>query len=512
MTRVVVIGGGIGGLVSAIELQRSGIDVVLLEKEDEVGGKMRRVEIAGRAIDSGPTVLTMRWVFDDLFEAAGARLEDHVSLDRVEVLARHAWPDGSRLDLFADPARSRAAIAELAGESNARGFDGFREYARRIYDEVEDVFITAERPSVGGFLARHGLKRALGFARIDPHRTMWSAIGDHFGDPRLKQLFARYATYSGSSPYEAPATLHLIAHVEASGVWIVRRGIHRLALALRSLFESLGGRVFTRERVREIDVAAGRATGVIASRRFAADAVVVNADAAALASGFFGPAVEHAVDAVPPSRRSLSAVTWSMVAETSGFPLAFHNVFFSSNYRREFQEISEGRLPSEPTVYVCAQDRGTGEASGLERLFVLVNAPARGDGALDQTEIDACENRAFDLLRRAGLTIRNASHVRTTPADFDRLFPGTGGALYGRATHGMTSTLSRPGSRTNVHGLYLAGGSVHPGAGVPMAALSGKLAAQALSADLASTTRSRVAATRGGTSMRSATTASTRSR
>jgi 1-hydroxycarotenoid 3,4-desaturase len=511
VTRAIVIGGGIGGLVAAIELQRSGVDVQLIEKEREVGGKMRVVEVAGRRIDSGPTVLTMRWVFDELFEACGLRLEDELALVKLDVLARHAWDDGSRLDLFSDPLRSRAAIAELAGESNARGFDGFAAYARRIYEEVEDVFIRSERPSLGGFLTRHGIKRAFGVARIDAHRTMWGALDDFFDDSRLKQLFARYATYSGSSPYDAPATLHLISHVEASGVWIVDGGIHPLALSLRSLLESLGGRVSTGERVREIEIDGQRARAVIADRRYEADAVIVNADAAALASGYFGRAAERAVDAMPPKARSLSAVTWSMVAETSGFPLAHHNVFFSSDSRREFEQIGRGRLPSEPTVYVCAQDRLGGAVTGLERLFVLVNAPAR-DGALDRTEIDACENRTFDRLARAGLTIRSASHVRTTPADFDRLFPGTGGALYGRATHGMTATLSRPGSRTSVKGLYLAGGSAHPGAGVPMAGLSGKLAAQAVCADLASTTRSPAAATRGGTWMRSVTAASTRSR
>jgi 1-hydroxycarotenoid 3,4-desaturase len=197
-----------------------------------------------------------------------------------------------------------------------------------------------------------------------------------------------------------------------------------------------------------------------------------------------------------------------MLAPVSGFPLVRHNVFFSSDYASEFRELFDrSTAPTEPTVYVCAQDRGDAEAtaaSGPERLLVLINAPPNGDTRpLSTQEVLECEKRSFDLLSRSGLTVgpRTGSPVVTTPSDFARLFPATGGALYGPASHGMTSPLCRSASRTKIPRLYLTGGSAHPGAGVPMVALSGRLAAASVSADLGSISRSSARATPGGTWM-----------
>ena len=226
-----------------------------------------------------------------------------------------------------------------------------------------------------------------------------------------------------------------------------------------------------------------------------ADAVIHNGDVGALADGLLGESARRAVPPVRLAHRSMSAVTWSLYARSGGFPLVRHNVFFSDDYAAEFRAIFRTRrAPACPTVYVCAQDREDedGAVAGAERLFLIMNAPPTGDRQqLSEADIEECATRTFGRLRECGLQIERttSNHHVTTPSDFERMFPATGGALYGRASHGWRSAFRRPGARSRVPGLYLAGGSAHPGPGVPMAALSGRQAAQSLLADLASTRR-----------------------
>ncbi len=499
--RVVVIGAGIAGLAAAIDLSTQGFAVTLVEKEAAPGGKMRQIQVSGRPIDAGPTVFTMRDVFDALFADNGAVLEEHLTLQRAEVLARHAWAPDERLDLFANPERSADAIANFAGAGEADRFRRFVARAAGIFDTLDGPFIRGSRPGPITLARRIGMGRVGDLWRITPFANLWRELGSHFHDPRLRQLFGRYATYCGSSPFDAPATLMLVAHVEMAGVWMVKGGMHSLARALAGLAMSRGAELRYGAGATGIDVdGRGRVTGVRlqGGERLAADAVVVTADSAALAAGLFGDAVTRAAPDVPLNARSLSAVTWCMTAPTDGFPLLHHNVFFSDDYKAEFDDIfRRQRIPRCPTVYVCAQDRGGDDTGvlpggGAERLLCLVNAPPTGDhDGFDDAEVEECENNTFDLLRRCGLSVnrQQAESVITTPAGFARLFPATGGALYGRASHGWMASFRRPGARSRVPGLYLAGGSVHPGPGIPMAALSGRQAARSVIEDRGSMLR-----------------------
>ncbi len=517
-SRVAIVGAGIGGLAAAIDLARQGVEVLVFEAGASPGGKMRTLDVGGARLDAGPTVLTMRETFEAIFADAGASLADHVTLRPLALLARHAWSEDERLDLFADPQHSADAIGRFAGAEAARGFEAFRRRARDIYETLEPIFMRAPRPSPLGLVAAAGIGGLGRLSRISPFATLWSALGGYFRDGRLRQLFARYATYCGSSPFAAPATLMLIAHAEMKGVFVVEGGIHRLALAMARLATRSGAAFRYDTAVARIIVAGGRASGVhLASGECVpADFVVCNADANALATGLLGPEARSAAPPTPPAMRSLSAATFLVHGRADGFPLPRHSVFFSGDYPAEFADIfGRGRLPAEPTVYVCAQDRDERPdhpPAGAERIFCLVNAPPIGDRhVFTATEVEQCRERAFRRLEQCGLRLDpSAAPMRSvTPNDFDRLYPGTGGALYGPASHGWTASFRRPGSRTRLPGLYLAGGSTHPGPGMPMAATSGRLAAAALIADLGSMPRFQPTAMPGGTSMRSATTAGT---
>jgi 1-hydroxycarotenoid 3,4-desaturase len=505
--RVVVIGAGVAGLAAALTLAARDFDVTLLERAASPGGKMRQIGLGGHQIDSGPTVFTMRWVFDELFDSVGASLDDHVMLTPLDVLARHGWTDGTQLDLFADEDRAADAIGSFAGRSDADGFRAFCRDARRIFTVLKEPFICAPAPNMAHLVRATALRD---LTAIRPFQTLWKALGGYFHDPRLQQLLGRYATYCGSSPFHAPATLMLVAHVEREGVWLVDGGMHRLAQALSGLAMRHGVRIRYDSEASEVLTQGGAVSGVRLAdgEILAADAVIASADVAALAQGLFGAETAQAIGRIPEATRSLSAMTWSCVAQARGFPLLPHTVFFSRDYRAEFQSLIEQRqMPAEPTVYVCAQDRGRGPRAPdtPERLFILINAPATGDHhQFTTTEISQCARRTFDLLQRCGLSITTTPELTevTTPTDFNRMFPGTGGALYGRSSHGWMASFQRPGVRTKLPGLYLAGGSAHPGPGVPMAALSGRMAATSLISDLASTATSRRMAMRGGMSTR----------
>jgi 1-hydroxycarotenoid 3,4-desaturase len=464
----------------------------------------------------------MRWIFEGIFAAVGASLTDSLTLEPLDILARHAWGPDERLDLHANQDRSADAIARFAGPAEARRFRQFCSEARRVYALLEGPYIRSERPTVFTMSQDLGWRGLATLAALGPFASLWRSLSRHFRDRRMQQLFGRYATYCGSSPWAAPATLMLVAQVEMDGVWSVHGGMHAVAAALADLAERRGARFRYGEHCEEVMVRDGRACGIrlAGGELIEADAIVYNGDANALAQGLLGTGAATAVPSVRPAARSLSAVTWLMHARTQGFPLAQHNVFFHDDYASEFADIfGRSRLPRKGTAYVCAADRGVGAWSGdgPERLSCLVNAPAVGDRApgdphhLDESEIDQCERTTFALLERCGLTIgrRAENCVRVTPQDFHRLFPATGGALYGQATHGWMSSFRRASSASALPGLYLAGGSVHPGPGVPMAAMSGRLAAETLLARLDSTSRSRRVVISGGMSTPSATTAVT---
>jgi len=518
--RVVVIGAGVGGLVSALLLACRGLQVTLVETAAGPGGKMRALEVDGASIDAGPTVFTMRWVFDEILAEVGSSLDALVRTAPLSVLARHAWRDHApRLDLFADAARSADAIAAFASPAEGRRYLAFCKQAARIYQRLEGPHIRSSRPSLVQMASDLGPGGIGALAGLGPFANLWQTLGRHFHDARLRQLFARYATYCGASPWLAPATLMLIAHVEQEGVWSIEGGMAELAEALSRLAAARGVVLRYGSAVDRILVQQGRVSGVVLAggEHLAADAVVFNGDANALAQGLLGDAV--AAPLAPPLRaaeRSLSAVTWALHVQSEGFPLTRHNVFFEPDYASEFDDIfRQRRLPRQGTVYVCAQDRlDDGPApAGRERLLALVNAPAHGDSqSFDEAEVDRCEQRSLALLQACGLRLHITHRqqvLRRTPVDFQRLFPGSGGALYGPATHGWMSLFKRAGATTAVPGLYLAGGSVHPGPGVPMAAMSGRLAAATLMAHLDSTSRSRRVVISGGMSTPSATMAST---
>lgn len=502
--RILIVGAGIGGLSAAIHLAAGGHRVTMLEQNEAVGGKMAQVTADGCRWDMGPSVITMRHVFEDLFAAAGRRLEDYLTLLPVDPITRCFYPDGSSLDVTADPDVMTERIRVFAGENDAQGYRRYLDYARRIHDVTGGVFIYRDPPTLRR-LARTPLRD---MPAVDPLRTMATSIGSFVQSPQLRQLLGRFATYVGASPYLAPATLNVIAHVELNGgVWYPQGGIYSIARAFERLARELGVEIVTNCRVESIVVAGGSVTGVMAnaghhaalspddtaSQSFIpADAIIANVDVATV--------YEKLLPRNVVSPRRLKQLT-SAEPSCSGFilllginrthpRLAHHNVFFSRDYRREFDDIfARGIPPDEPTVYVAITSK-TDPAhapEGSENWFVLVNVPPLGAGFDWSVGADAYRDQVLATLATFGLDVRGSIFAErmVTPPDLERLTGARRGALYGASSNDRFSALRRPHNRaSDVRGLYFAGGTAHPGGGVPMVTLSGRVAAGMVMADM----------------------------
>ncbi len=487
-----------GGIAAAIRLAAAGFSVTVVEAAMTPGGKARAVASAAGPVDAGPTVLTLRAEVDALFALSGRRTADEVGLVSLPELARHFWPDGSRLDLFPEHEANVEAIRAFAGPHEAEAFRRFDRLATALYAAFEGPVMQAPRPEFGK-IARAALARPALWPALIPGRSLQSLLHGYFRDPRLVQLFGRYATYVGGRPTRSPAVLALVWRAEAAGVWAVREGMHGLAAALARAAERLGVTFHFATRARRIVRQGGRVTGVEieGGTTLPCGICVFNGDPGALQDGLLGDAAEAAL----PRRsqpRSLSAWVWSFAASPLGTPLAYHNVFFTEDPKAEFGPIGAGRMPDAPTLYLCAMDRTAGPVSGPERFEIIMNAPT-GHAASPGEEM-LCHTRTFPRLRRFGLSFHPEPEpaALTTPAMLAERFPGTAGAIYGQSPEGTLAAFRRPLARTGLPGLYLAGGGAHPGAGVPMALLSGKHASAAAMADLTSASRSAPTAMPGG--------------
>lgn len=484
---VIVIGAGIGGLSAAIRLAAAGRHVIVLEQNSSVGGKMGEIHANGFRWDSGPSVITMRHVFEDLFISVGRRLDDYLSLQAVEPLTRYFYPDGTVFDASRDWPKIAEQLERIEPR-DVEGFLRFLAYAARLYRIASPAFIYGDPPSL------RSLTRVppLDVLKIDGLRTMDAAIRDYVHSSHLRQLLGRFATYVGSSPYRAPATLNVIAHVELTGgVWYPQGGIYRIARAMARLAAELGVEIRTGCGVRHISVEAGQVRGVCLRDGAVIDTrtVIANADVTTVYERLLPDVNPQRVRQLTRQEPSCSGFIMLLGVEGQHPELAHHNIFFSSDYRCEFVDIFErGLPPEEPTVYVAISSKSDPQDAppGCENWFVLVNVPALNDQFDWQIQAEEYGRRVLNRLAVFGLDVRHQIRIQRilTPVDLERQTGARRGALYGASSNNRFAAFLRPKNRAgDIKGLYFVGGTTHPGGGVPMVTLSGKVAARMVLAD-----------------------------
>lgn len=495
MSRVVVVGAGVGGLAAAARLAALGHAVTVCEATGEIGGKLGLVEhdVPGRGrfrFDTGPSLVTMPQVFHDLFHDTGG-WPDGLELTPLEPLARYRFADGTALDSSSDLDLHCARLDAALGAGSGQDWRAFTSRAERIWQASRVPFLESalDGPRT---IARLAVRQPRDIAAIAPGRSLRGLGRRHLRDPRLRTYLDRYATYTGSDPRRAPAALAAVPYVEqAYGGWYVPGGLHRLGEAVRDRAVERGAVLRLGARVVRIETTAGRASGVRLEdgEHLPADLVVANADAAHVYGSLVdAPAAARRLARATPS---LSGFVLLLAVEGTTPGLAHHNVLFPADYDAEFDAVfGDPASPvADPTLYVSAPDDPAVRPDGCEAWFVLVNAPRHRatDRGTDRGAVDwhadglreAYADRLLDLLGQRGLPVRDRVlwSRALSPADLERRTGAVGGAIYGTSSHGVSAAFLRPANRSPVPGLLLVGGSSHPGGGLPLVALSAQIVA-----------------------------------
>ncbi|MFK0524865.1 phytoene desaturase family protein [Paenibacillus illinoisensis] len=488
--KVVIIGAGFGGLSCAIRLASQGIQVTILERQTHVGGKLQQVERNGYHFDRGPSTITMPSTFRSVFEHAGTKMEDYVHLYELEPRARNMFADGTVVDLSGKREWMEEQIAVYSPEDALR-YDAFMDESAALYAE-------ADRHFLGKLLLtakdKYNLQMLRSLLRVRPAVKLNQLLRSYFSHPNTLAMFGRYATYVGSSPYQAPSIFAMMGHVEADeGVYGVKGGTYELIKAMAKLAEEKGVRILTGTEVRQIVVRHGKVIGVDADQGFhEADQVVANGDVLSVNRLLLAP--EHrkqmSDDRIRKYEPSISGYVTLAGVPKQYDSLLHHTVFFPERYEPEFEHIfRERRMPLDPTIYICYS--GFSEAgmapAGASNLFILVNAPYLSDAWNWEEQTERYGELVLDKLAQRGITGLRQSDVliRYTPQDIERDTLAHQGSIYGISSNSVRQTFSRPGNKSrDVQGLWYVGGTTHPGGGTPIVTLSGQLVGEQLASVL----------------------------
>ena len=476
-----VVGGGLAGLAAALRLANKGFRVQLFEQSGKLGGKMNEVVEQGYRFDTGPSLLTMPFVIDELFQFLGLKRSDYLNFKEIDPICRYFWQEGLRLDAHVNFEPMRDAIRTISAP-DAERYKNFLLYSKAIYNLTADVFLYTAVHEWKKLANRNTLRKLLRIREIDPWRTVDQGVRRFFSDPHIIQIFNRYATYNGSDPYRAPATLNIIPYVEyVLGSFYIEGGIYRLVEQLSDLAGKLGIEIHLNTPVEKILHHNRKISGLqVAGQKIELDYVVCNGDVVTsfvdLIDGF-----SRETRKLRRLEPSLSGIVFLWGLNKGHQQLVHHNIFFSADYRSEFRCLfNEKCLPDDPTIYVAITSKSDGghAPSGKENWFVLCNMPYLDEQNNGPGGTEIMRSRILDKLKTHGIDIESSIEYEQviTPRDFYVKYKSNRGSIYGLSSNSRFTAFRRPANRNRrIKGLYFAGGSAHPGGGIPLVLLSGKL-------------------------------------
>lgn len=482
--RAAVIGGGLGGLSAAINLARRGVAVELFDNGREPGGKAGSIKRGGYRFDTGPSLFTMPHVVKELFSDAKESIDDYLALLPLEEHCRYAYPDGTRLSAFDEVTRFAAEV-EAHTNDTAASLENYLAYSRTIYDLTAEMFLYHDFHELDTFRGDSSLETLKNIRKIDSLRTVHRANRSFFTDPRMVQLFDRYATYNGSDPYRAPATLNIIPHVEHTmGSYVIDGGMIALPRALARLAEKKGVIIHRSTPVEAIERKGKTVTGIrVKGEVIPFDIIVSNADVTTTYRDLLADTRSWNARRYRRLEPSSSALVFYWGMKKTFNNLGTHNILFSGDYRAEFKSLfKEKKCPDDPTIYIYISSKfAPGDAPrDSENWFVMINAPydAGQNWQKEKEQARGAITKKIKDLLDIDVDHHLAVEESATPPDIAAATGSHRGALYGISSNSKSAAFMRHANRSRRYrGLYFCGGSAHPGGGIPLAILSGRIAA-----------------------------------
>ncbi len=478
--KIGIIGSGIAGLATAIRLACRGFEVIVFEANDYVGGKLTVLEQDGFRFDAGPSLFTLPTLVDELLELAGKNTVEEFAYTRLPIVCKYFYEDGTVIEGFSKPKQFCVEVYKKTGVHPQKVFEHL-ERSRQKYELTKNIFLQSSLHKAQTYLNGKTLKAISKLPQLELNKSMNGANETQFGNPKVVQLFNRFATYNGSDPYQAPATLNIIPHLEHNlGAYFPIGGMHAITKTLLRVAKELGVVFHFNSRVESIEIKGKKVVGLeVGGKLWKFDKVVSNMDVFYTYKKLMPEQKAPEKTLNQPKSSSALIFYWGIKRQ---FPqLDLHNIFFSKNYKAEFNHIFQRKTVFEdPTIYVNISSKYQADDApqGCENWFVMVNVPSN-EGQDWEAIIKTTRQNVLEKLSRI-LEVDIASLIATEslldPRSIEAKTASHQGALYGsNSNNKFAAFLRHPNFSSKIKGLYFCGGSVHPGGGIPLCLLSAKI-------------------------------------
>jgi phytoene desaturase len=487
--KVAVIGSGIGGLAAAVRMAALGFDVDLFEQNEIAGGKLSEIVMSDYRFDTGPSLFTLPEQINELYYICGIPIKDNLNYGQLEVVCRYFYNEDLYIDSFSDPDRFATEVEEKTGEPAVNVLK-FLKRSSLIYDLTKDVFIFRSFHDWRTFFSKTFLKSAANWWKLDPLSTMKKSTERAFRSNEVRKLFNRYATYNGSNPYTAPATLNVISHLEHNlGAYFPDMGMYQIVKSLVALGENMNVKYHFNTRVEKVILSKNQVNGIIADgKELAYDLVISDVDVYSFYRNLLHD--KKMLNRLSKHELSTSAIVFYWGINKSFPRLKLHNILFAEDYKAEFDHIWKIKdIYHDPTVYIFISSKHvkTDAPDGCENWFVMINTPAMTSlGEHDKVQqvrrhIINKINRLFNTDIEKAIVCESI----TTPKTLEERTLSFQGAIYGSSSNNKFAAFNRhPNFRKKTRGLYFTGGSVHPGGGIPLCLASAKIVEDRVRKDL----------------------------